>query len=217
LNQWLNISKVMGSLATRRALFHSEADFQHALAWQVQTSYPSASIRLEVPFRPFIKSGHVDLVVAQAGLSIAIELKYKTRAFTSTTETETFHLKGQSAQDIGRYDFLKDIWRIEKVVSANPASLGLALFLTNDSSYWKVSTKVNSVDAAFRLHEGRMLSGSLSWSAATGAGTMKTRESPLALQGDYPARWTDYSTLPGGGYSIFRYLLVEVIGKDQAA
>jgi len=180
-------------------MFHSEADFQHALA------------------RPFTESAHIDLIATQEGVSVAIELKYKTRDFTSTIGTEIFRLKGQSAQDTGRYDFLKDISRVENVVSGNPRWVGIALLLTNDSSYWKLPNKADSVDAAFRLHEGRKLSGILAWSPAASRGTKKARESSLIIQGTYTATWEDYSTLSVGGYSTFRYLFVEVIAKDQAA
>ena len=217
MRSWLDLPNILLALSEKRPLFHSEADFQHALAWEIQTSHPSCSVRLEVPFAPFMASGHIDLVAAQACVSMAVELKYKTRGIDATQGTEAFHLKNQSAQDIGRYDFLKDIWRIERVVASNPDTLGIAVFLTNDSAYWTRAGKASSVDAAFRLHEGRALSGSLSWAPNTGSGTMKTRESALVLSGCYPANWTDYSTLPSGGYCRFRYLLVEVTGRDQAA
>lgn len=31
----------LGRLAARRPVFHSEADFQHALAWQLQLDHPT--------------------------------------------------------------------------------------------------------------------------------------------------------------------------------
>jgi hypothetical protein len=41
------LGDAMESLAAQRGIFHSKADFQHALAWQVQTTHPNASLRLE--------------------------------------------------------------------------------------------------------------------------------------------------------------------------
>lgn len=35
----------MSELAARRPVFHSERDFQQALAWQIQLNYPQASRR----------------------------------------------------------------------------------------------------------------------------------------------------------------------------
>jgi hypothetical protein len=45
----LDIKDIMGRLALERQLFHSEADFQHALAWKIHELRPLAKIRLEVP------------------------------------------------------------------------------------------------------------------------------------------------------------------------
>lgn len=41
------LAAVMGDLAGLRPVFHSEADFQLALAWQVQHADPHATVRLE--------------------------------------------------------------------------------------------------------------------------------------------------------------------------
>ena len=38
----------MAALARVRPLFHSEADFQHAFAWQLHSAHPDARIRLEI-------------------------------------------------------------------------------------------------------------------------------------------------------------------------
>ncbi|MDE2142791.1 MAG: hypothetical protein KGJ84_10300 [Elusimicrobia bacterium] len=78
----MNIHELMAELAIKRPLFHSEADFQHALAWEIRSRLPDAKIRLE--YRP---SGfdrmYVDMwVVLADGTPFAIELKYKTRAFS---------------------------------------------------------------------------------------------------------------------------------------
>ena len=39
---------LMRSLADTRKVFHSEADFQHALAWHIHEAMPESQIRLEV-------------------------------------------------------------------------------------------------------------------------------------------------------------------------
>ena len=69
------------------------------------------------------------------------------------------------------------------VLGRNPCKAGYAVMLTNDSSYWKVPGRSDTVDADFRVHEGREISGALAWAARTGPGTMKGRESPIRLQG----------------------------------
>jgi len=194
----------------RRPMFHSEGDFQHALAWLLHCRLPSAEIRLEVPVKPLAGASHVDLLAVHEGVPHAIELKYKTRGLTCVVQGETFNLKGQAAQDIGRYDFLKDVSRLEKVLSTCPGWLGFAILLTNDSGYWKQPRSPTTVDAAFRLHEGKPVSGVLAWSPRASAGTTQSREQPLALIGRYIASWSDYSDLHSGGNSFFRALMLDV-------
>ena len=49
-------------------------------------------------------------------------------------------LKNQAAQDLGRYDFLKDVMRIESFEENNPnkkLDCGYAVLLANDSTYWE--------------------------------------------------------------------------------
>ena len=46
----LDLLGAMRALASHRPVFHSEADFQHALAWQIHRMLPGAVIRLE--YRP---------------------------------------------------------------------------------------------------------------------------------------------------------------------
>ena len=42
----LDIDGLMASLANRQKVFHSEADFQHALAWQIHEAAPESQVRL---------------------------------------------------------------------------------------------------------------------------------------------------------------------------
>jgi hypothetical protein len=43
---------VMRDVAAARPVFHSEADFQHALAWELQLRYPQAQIQQVAVFSP---------------------------------------------------------------------------------------------------------------------------------------------------------------------
>jgi hypothetical protein len=213
----IDLPNTLEELAMRRPIFHSEADFQHALAWLLHGRLPSAEIRLEVPVKPLGDASHVDLLAVHEGVPHAIELKYKTRDLTRVAQGETFSLKGQAAQDIGRYDFLKDVSRLEQILSPNPGWFGFAILLTNDSGYWNLPRSPTTVDAAFRLHHGKPLSGVLAWSPRASAGTTQGREEPLTLIGKYIASWSDYSDLHGGGYSVFRALTLDVRKGMEAA
>ena len=44
----IDMDGLMGSLADTRKVFHSEADFQHALAWHIHQAMPESQVRLEV-------------------------------------------------------------------------------------------------------------------------------------------------------------------------
>jgi hypothetical protein len=165
----LSISRVLTALANQRPLFHSEADFQHAIAWEIHKRLPRASVRLERPVEVshLNKRLHVDIWIEQDGDVNAIELKYKTRALRAHIGGEHFALRSQSAQDLGRYDFIKDIGRIEDIVADRALrASGYAILLTNDPSYWIQSRNLDTADARFRLHEGNSLHGSLEWGPA---------------------------------------------------
>lgn len=104
-----SLTKALEALKQKRKLFSSEADFQFALAWTIKELYPNVEVRLEwipVDYNPNI---YIDIVVFENGNLIPIKLKYKTKKTDKVVGGERFVLKNQSATDLGRYDFLKDI------------------------------------------------------------------------------------------------------------
>ena len=206
----LDMGGLMGSLADTRKVFHSEADFQHALAWHIHQAMPESQVRLEISVIP-VEAQRMFLDIWLPLEGIAIELKYKTRGLELEQDDESFVLRDQSAQDQGRYDFLRDIQRLELMRSKlEQCKAGYAVLLTNDSSYWKVPTHRDTVDADFRVHEGRAVSGALAWTASAGPGTVRGRESAIQIRGSYHLRWREYSSFPGKSYGSFRYLAVSV-------
>ncbi len=204
----IDIITIMEGLSRQRPIFHSEADFQHALAWRIHEIIPGAEVRLE--YKP-LPDERVYLDVWVRKIRIAIELKYRTRKLVADWRGESFSLRNQAARDHGRYDFLRDVQRLERVVSLpDLATVGFAICLTNDSAYWKVTTRKDNIDAAFYLHEGRTAEGELIWSERAGAGTTKGREAPIKLRNPYKMTWRDFSEVGDGGYGRFRYLALEV-------
>ncbi len=204
----LDITRLMDGLAAERPVFHSEADFQHALAWRIREETGS-DVRLEFPPFPAERI-YLDLWVPS--IRVAIELKYLTSKLNVTLEGETFAIREQGAQDIRRYDFLKDLVRLEKVLAkVRRAQRGIAVLLTNDPLYWKPPFKPNTVDAAFRLQEGRELPARMAWSKEASPGTTKGRESALLLAGSYKLGWRNYGIRKEASNSgQFRYLAVQV-------
>lgn len=95
-----DVYRPLERLAGTRPLFHSEADFQHALAWQIQLDNPTASVRLET--RPQ-RGIHLDVLIQLGGERIAIELKYLVARFEGVVGGELFDLPNQGAHDISRH------------------------------------------------------------------------------------------------------------------
>jgi hypothetical protein len=199
---------VMRKLAQTRPVFHSEADFQHALAWELHAAVPGAQVRLEYRV-PGVERVYVDIWLQTADGPTAIELKYMTRRLSVAIAGESFDLSQHSAHPPRRYDVVKDVARLERVVTATPRAGATAILLTNDEAYWTPPRPGQQIDAAFRVHEGRLLQGTLAWTAAAGAGTIVGRTEPLALRGTYRAHWEDYSEVAREA-GRFRYLRLNV-------
>ncbi len=200
---------LLAELAKTRPIFHSEADFQHALAWKLHQEFPSIDVRLE--FRlPLSERMYVDIWAKEADHVLAIELKYKTRRLATSVNGEPFELADHAAQDLGRYDTIKDICRLEALSRTNLKLAAYVVLLTNDSAYWHSPGAKETVYGAFRLSEGRELRGELAWGAAAGGGTIKSRERALVLSGSYAAKWRDYSTVATKSYGQFKYLLARI-------
>ena len=207
----VDIAGILDGLAVGRPLFHSEADFQFALAWHLREK---TGLDLRLEFKPFPKE-RIYLDIWLPSIDLAIELKYLTSELDVCAGNEFFGLREQP-QDLGRYDFLKDVARLERVVAELPqASGGIALLLTNDPLYWDPSRRrANTDDAEFRIHEGRHLPKKMDWPDEKRAKKGKERESPIFLTGSYEPNWRDYGRRIAGAAKTkndqFRYLAVEV-------
>lgn len=173
----LDMVDIMRRLSGDRPVFHSEANFQHALAWRIhEEAAPSGGVRLE--YKPFAMQTKRVLDIWVPDIGVAIELKYTTRKLNMEWRSEHFALRDQSAQDQRRYDFISDISRLEDVVRNGRSAVGYAILLTNDPSYWNYPRKPDNVDADFHLYEGRRIKGKMEWSPRASAGTKNSRETP---------------------------------------
>jgi hypothetical protein len=196
-------------------VFHSEADFQHALAWALRDAQVVRDVRLE--YRPHgLERVYLDMWGHTAHGPLALELKYVTRRCSVEVSGEPFDLNNHDAHDLRRYDFIKDLVRLERVVEAVPTTTAAAIFLTNDPGYWTPPRATQQIDAAFRIHEGRKLEGLLAWGINAGVGTMRGREDPLTVRGSSLVTWRDYSDV-GGPSGRFRYLLIEIPLQSSAS
>lgn len=139
-------------------MFHSEADFRHALAWRLYQHHSEARLRLET--RPE-RGVHLDVLAVVDGHRCATELKYIVDRVHVTVGGDSVDAPRQAAPDISRYYFCKDIWRIETMITDGYADSGWAMALSGDGCYWGTGTMFHPIDKAFRIYEGRLLTGDL--------------------------------------------------------
>jgi len=105
----VDVDLILAELAERRPVFHSEADFQHELAWKLRNTY---EVRLERPYASFLNNfderQYLDICAQEENDFYAFELKYKTKEWQGDFKGEKFFLIGQGAYQNARYDFWKE-------------------------------------------------------------------------------------------------------------
>lgn len=167
----------MERLAQRRPLFHSEADFQLELAWELRTSHPEATFRLEkrVIDDPRVE---LDILFVLDGQRYGLELKYPRSKVDVNIDEERFVLR-TGAPDLDRYDVLRDVARLERLAAENLIDEGCAVVLTNVAGLWQPAPRpqLASYDA-FRLHDKHAASGTLDWGPSAGSGTKSDENIP---------------------------------------
>jgi hypothetical protein len=88
---------LLDRLGQTRPIFHSEADFQHAFAWEIHLRHPTARVRLEQHIKPGL---HLDLGFEVGGQRTAVELKYLVRALSSMESVSIFGLRQPKTFDV---------------------------------------------------------------------------------------------------------------------
>ena len=204
----MDIVKVINNLKANRKIFYSENDFQFALAWEIQKCYKKAKIRLErCRVSAPKKDLYVDIIVHLNNKEYPIELKYKTKALEVTENNEEYSLRNQGAQNFGRYDYLKDIQRLEELSKKiKNYGKGFAILLTNDELYW-VENREGADNEKFYLSQGKQKTKTMNWGTKASNGTTKNRKNPIKLSGKYEIDWKDYSKFKSMKNGEFKYCL----------
>ena len=155
-------------LETNEELLFNERDFQMHLATFLRRTgnYDDVDVEYYVPLSEL--TGYIwdnelrmDVLVRKGKEYLPIELKYKTKTvrkkllrFNEEVSGEVEVMKNQGAQDLGKYDFWKDVRRIEIVRKRFSAiKNGLAVFVTNDPAYLKAGRE-SSNHFKFSMIEG---------------------------------------------------------------
>ncbi len=203
-----DLDRLMYGLSQSRPIFHSREDLRRTLAAHIRKVLPDPQVQLKFPISLLEKNHYFDIWLETEKL--VIELIYTTRGLNVDWGNERFLLREHGGQPPRRYEFLRRVQSVEQAISDGPAKMGCAILLTNNPNYWDPPSKQGVIDAAFRIHEGRNVTGELAWSEHTGAGTKENKEEPIDIIGSYDLHWRDYSRLGENNNQQFRYLAVEV-------
>lgn len=160
---------VCAFLESNEELLFNERDFQMHLATWLRNSanaYDDVDVEYYVPWQElecyvWQSELRLDIVVKKDGVYCPVELKYKTKKverqisrFDEALHDKIVVMKNQGAQDLGMYDFWKDVRRVELVCRRfNRVKGGLVVFVANDPFYTKGS-KSTSNNHLFSMSEG---------------------------------------------------------------
>ena len=169
---------VCAFLESNEELLFNERDFQmHLAAWLRNSAncYDDVDVEYYVPCQEldnyvWDSELRLDIVVKKDSEYCPVELKYKTKKverkisrFDEELAGNVVVMKNQGAQDLGMYDFWKDVRRVELVRNRfERVKGGLAVFVTNDGFYTKGS-KESSNNYLFNMSAGKAHSKQKYW------------------------------------------------------
>ena len=169
---------VCAFLESNEELLFNERDFQMHLATWLRNSancYDDVDVEYYVPCQEldnyvWDSELRLDIVVKKDSEYCPVELKYKTKKverkisrFDEELAGNVVVIKNQGAQDLGMYDFWKDVRRVELVRNRfERVKGGLAVFVTNDGFYTKGS-KESSNNYLFNMSAGKAHSKQKYW------------------------------------------------------
>lgn len=160
---------VIAFLESNNELLFNERDLQMHLATWLRGSghYDDVDVEYYVPqseLENYVWNSELrlDIVAKRGGEYCPVELKYKTKKvekriarFDELLHDKIVVMKNQSAQDLGMYDFWKDVRRVELVRKRfDRVKGGLAVFVTNDKFYTKKSRE-SSNNYLLNMDEGK--------------------------------------------------------------
>lgn len=235
------ISRIINSFAAGKKIFSREVQLQFDLAWEIRKDYPKYDVVLEYLWEK--EKWYIDIVVFsdQERKCVPIELKYKTtdrEIEYKVNENETYMTYNQGAPDVGSYDYIKDIYRLENLGKSlkykgkeYEVERGYAIILTNDWHYYEDLPSKGEREKynyfyweKFSLAQEK-ISGDINWINpingeldSSGEHTSKDRRNGIQLTNEYhiKCKWKAYDI---GDYSYkpkmkkkpdFKYLITEV-------
>ena len=193
---------VCAFLESNKELLFNERDFQMHLATWLRNSnnrYDDVDVEYYVPHQElnnYIWNSELrlDIVVKKDGEYYPVELKYKTKKverkisrFDEDLISNVVVMKNQGAQDLGMYDFWKDVRRVKLVRNRfQRVKGGLAVFVTNDEFYTKGS-KESSNNYLFNMSAGIAHSKQKHW--ANPESTCAKTHPNFEVEKEYSIEW----------------------------
>jgi hypothetical protein len=197
------IEMIEQEMLNRTSYFTREQDIQIALAHMFESSSAFDRVFVEqhipagmIPNYPWTDANniYIDLVILKDGIYYPIEIKFKTKSqqipLSVLGNDELMTLGHHGAQNIGCYDFWKDVKRLELYESSfQQVDQGIMLFVTNDETYLQPPLNMNTGYAQFSIHEGKtvMQQETLDWNRAL---SISRNRPPIQLNRNYHLAWT---------------------------
>lgn len=235
-----DVQVCLNSLSARKCIFHSEAEFQFELAWEIKNKlsdkYKKMEVRFEFPAQKLRNNSSllkgmgdsrsrpaIDLLVIINDRWYPIELKY----ITAKLSDDEYNLVDGNGTDKA-FNFIYDIKRIELFADAYKDNFdkGFSILLTNNQSYYnskKINTNTFNYDS-FYLTDNRIIGGTV-WYKSEAKIRHETPQKAnqnvklrkidekkyFNLRAAYPIKWEYYSSVHGQGInSKFKYVICEV-------
>jgi len=139
-----------------------------------------------------------------------MELKYFTAKieWRDNKNEEAFILAEQAANDIKCYDAWKDVERLENFIDRDLINRGFVIWLTNVNSITKDPTETKkrnnniTYHDEFKIFNGREINGNgpkiLEWNKKASKGSIKGRDKPITIKGNYKVYRKVYEDLSNG-------------------
>lgn len=196
------LDQIVLALEIRNINFIREQDIQLYLADHFRRSkiFNNVFIEYHIPRKLIsnyewsdINNIYIDIVLEKDNLFYPIEIKYKTEEqilpLSIFGQNINIKLKRQGANNIGCYDFWKDIKRLELLEQTfTNVKRGIVLFVTNDVKYLKLPSNKNVGYAQFSINQGREIANNscLKWN---GDLSIANKRPGFTLNNDYSINW----------------------------
>lgn len=232
-----DLNNIIINFAKKGLVFSNEYDFQFALGNEIKklnyvkdvyfevVSFDSnvrGQINNRVNKLSDARKEYTDLMIERNdGTYTAIELKYKTcnRVGYYISNFGNFITLSQGAYDIGAYNFIKDIGRLENInnryfpIINKNISQCFAIMLTNDKNYSTNNFSRSKIWGNYSLAKGSIGPGYLRFNNTPDPYKYEPKSTAykaIDLKQKYDFVWEKYPLKYSGNGPQFNYLIVQV-------